>query len=89
MLVYALGLLLVLSVSVTCIRIAATKHGFSKVTKVLMLAVNSGLWVLIFWLEFESINIWVRGLISILCFECALWVSSKAEARSGLVNGNK
>ncbi|WP_417699998.1 hypothetical protein [Pseudoalteromonas lipolytica] len=81
MLVYALGLLLVLSVSVTCIRIAATKHGFSKVTKVLMLTVNSGLWVLIFWLEFESINIWVRGLISILCFECALWISSKAETR--------
>lgn len=81
MLVYAISLLFVLCVSVTCLRIAAIKQGYSKVTRVFLLAVNSGAWVLIFWLQFESVNIWVSGLISILCFECALWICSKAEAR--------
>lgn len=78
MLVYAISLLFVLCVSVTCLRIAAIKQGYSKVT---ILAVKSGAWVLIFGLQFESVNIWVSGLISILCFECTLWISSKAETR--------
>jgi hypothetical protein len=79
--IYGIGLLFVLCVSFTCIRLAATKHGFSKVTKVVMLFVNSGAWMLIFFFQVESANIWLSGLFSVICFECALWISSKAEER--------
>ncbi len=70
-----------LTITFTVIRISSLRHGYSKLTRLLMMFTPAATWIYIIWQEYTPFNFYV-GLASIvIIFEVALWISSRAEQR--------
>lgn len=70
-----------MTITFTVIRISSLRHGYSKLTRVLMMFIPAATWVCIIWQMYTPFNFYVGLAFIVIIFEVALWISSRAEQR--------
>lgn len=70
-----------LSISISCLQFGLRKHGFSKQSSVVMIAIPPMTWTYIIWQEYTPSNFYVGLVAVVIIFELSLFISKRLVMR--------